>query len=461
MLSISSACHFLSNYRLGALGQRAVDFWSVSKLAPVEIFIMCEGGEDATLLAGNSLVASPEVEDKHRRVWSNRSIGGLVHLGRQGLDQILNTDPERPIYILAYSATSEWEHFVAESSIPCKLVAPPALLKDALDNKIHVRSQLSKLGLPVPQSVAVESSQLDYWLLANALGKSLIAQRPVGSAGIGTFEIHSDDELRRLREETSSDKWLISAYEGPATLNIHGLALPEGVQVSVPSVQLTGIPDLSMNKCGYCGNDFGAAEQLPPPVLEDVRHLAAKVGEWLLTQDYYGIYGVDLVVKGNTVRILEVNPRLQGSTWLLAELEFESGAVPMVIKHFLQWFGHEVDINNAPIRLGKAAQAIIHCADKKPVRINHQLRPGVYTLSECGQLIRQRVAFDLLGLGDQEFLLFGMPPCSESIVEPDAVLARLATRSRLAAPDGRSLTGFGRQIVRAVTQELMATPFYN
>jgi predicted ATP-grasp superfamily ATP-dependent carboligase len=440
----------LAEYRLGVLGQRATDFLAVRRIAPIECFLTCEGGEDAGSIAGISPLLSPEHQDCHRRVWTNRSLGELVGLARDQLGDIIR-NPQFPLNVLAYSATAEWELFAVEKGIFVNVVAPDAKLKTALDDKILVRGALSRLGLPVPTSLAVNIARLDYEALVVQLGQPLIVQRPFGSAGIGTFVVDSAEELKSAGE-AQKGSLLVSSYEGATTLNVHGLVTQNGTGVSMPSVQLTGIPELSSSWSSYCGNDYSAIKDLPPEVLLEVQRLTAAVGEWLFGQEYRGIFGIDMVIQDSTVRILEVNPRLQGSTWLLSEFELESGKIPMAINHFLQLLGQPVDLDSQSYACN-GAYAILHHLGPQPAEVAHDLRPGVFMLNEQGQLAWKREGFGFIELQDEEFLVFGIPPRPMCIVDPGAVLARIATRSRLATSNGRALTEWAARVVKAVARE--------
>jgi len=395
---------------------------------------------------------SPEHRDSHRRVWTNRSLGELIGLARDQLGDIIR-NPQFPLSLLAYSATAEWELFAAENGIFLNVVAPNAKLKTAIDDKILVRDALSRLGLPVPKSLAVNIAELDYHALVRQLSHPLIVQQPIGSAGIGTFVVESEEELKCAAVTQKVERLLVSSYEGATTLNIHGLVAQEGIGVSLPSVQLTGIPELSASWSSYCGNDYSAIKDLPPEVLLEVQRLTAAVGEWLFEQAYRGIYGIDMVIQDRTVRILEVNPRLQGSTWLLSELELESENVPMAINHFLQLLGQPVDLDSKSYA-GDGAHAILHHRGQQPAEVAHDLRPGVFVLNENGQMAWKREGLGLAELQDEEFLVFGIPPRPICIVDPGAVLARIATRQRLATSDGRALTEWAARVVKAVTREL-------
>jgi hypothetical protein len=224
----------------------------------------------------------------------------------------------------------------------------------------------------------------------------------------------------------------------------------DDVEVSVPSVQLTGVPELTGNRYGYCGNDFGAVRDLPASIISTCRELVRSVGIYLAREGYVGIFGVDLAIDHAHAHILEVNPRLQGSTWLLGLLEVGSGLVPSVVKHYQALLNGRGPVSQGgEPPAGSVAQAILHLQSNDARRVSHSLRCGVYSSGSDGALTYVRKASWPLVLSTHEVFLFGLPRTG-TVVESGAVLARVACSRRLALADGRALTNGGRAIVGAI-----------
>lgn len=448
----------LSKFRIGVLGQRVIDFWPVFAFKKPEIIISCEGGDDASTMAPGIALVSPELVNQRRMLWTNRSLADLAKVAREDLSH-LSISPSNPLVLLAYCGTPEWEQFEEETGGAIRVIAPLAALKARLDDKIYTRSGLAARALPVPRSViADEASTMDFDTLASSLGEPIMVQHPLGSAGIGTYSVASAFDLGCIAGFLPRGKLLVSSHVGNLTLNVHGLAAPDGVQVSRPSVQLTGVPALGNTPYGYCGNDFGAAETLAASVVERSQELTRLVGRWLMDEGYSGLYGVDLAVLGDVVSILEVNPRLQGSTWLLAALEARQGMVPLVVKHFAQLLGSPIlagEESLAPLAplAPLAAQAILHSLAGERLRMSHSLESGVYEIDAHDQLhYRWPPPWPPVFSG-REILVFGLPPKHGVVIDSGAVLARFACGQLLAQGDGRTLTAFGLSVVRAIRRE--------
>ena len=91
----------------------------------------------------------------------------------------------------------------------------------------------------------------------------------------------------------------------------------DGHELLPASVQSSGIAEAGAGFGAYCGSDFGAVAQLPPDVLSEAFEHTARVASWLRRAGHRGLFGVDIAVAGCRLSFLEVNPRIQGSSWLL------------------------------------------------------------------------------------------------------------------------------------------------
>lgn len=441
--------NLLSKCLVGVLGQRVIDFWPVFALRKPDIIVTCEGGDDASAMAPGVLHISPEPVLFRRKHWTNGSLSELATSARGNLDQLL-ASPSHPLLFLAYCGTPEWEDVSQKMGGVIRLISPPSAIKLRLDDKIYARKELAARGLIVPQSIVASSpAELQFDIAASRLGLPFILQRPIGSAGIGTYRISSSADLIDVVDILPKDPIIASAYAGGMTLNVHGLAVSKRIEVSEPSVQLTGIAELVSAPFGYCGNDFGLVNFVSPDVVERSKELTRMVGHWLTDEGYVGLYGVDLAVQNNTVSILEVNPRLQGSTWLLAAQEARCDVLPLVVRHFVHLIsGDAVDGYKSPKPYG--AQAIVHSVASGAQRVSHSFVTGVYELDNQ-EILRYRGAPSWPPrLRRREILLFGLPPRIGVTIDSGAVLARFACGELIAMEEGRALTEFGLAVVRSV-----------
>jgi len=64
-----------------------------------------------------------------------------------------------------------------------------------------------------------------------------------------------------------------------------------------------------------------------------------KVGLYMGSKGFLGIFGMDFLLNGDEVLALEINPRFQGSTMLLSLLQADRGEIPLAALHVMQFMG--------------------------------------------------------------------------------------------------------------------------
>lgn len=412
--------------------------------------LACEAGPDALLVAeriGAPLVGLESLIGR-RELWTNASLGRLAAL----------VPAAGPATAVLYAASDGWERAADASRGALACVAPPRRLKERLDDKIAVRAALRALGVPVPDSEVADTRALLGGGPGRRLGFPLVVQRPVGSAGIGTAIVTDRGALSASLPHPDADPgpWLVSRHTGATTLNVHGLVSPWGSVAYAPSVQITGAPELARDTATYCGNDFGAVSRHPPGLRAAIRAHTLTVAHWLGRTGWRGLFGLDLTWDGATARVIELNPRMQGSTALLDQLEALAGGIPASLAHLAAWSPRPTEgAGSPPAETLTGAHAVLHSEAPDDVLPAGAPAPGAHVLGSDGTLVFRRPAVSLGELADEEILLAGLPPAGVPVA-PGAVLARIAVRGGLAAADGRTLSPRGRAVVAAVRGALQA-----
>jgi biotin carboxylase len=116
---------------------------------------------------------------------------------------------------------------------------------------------------------------------------------------------------------------------------------------------------------GYCGNDFGAIEAVPPAGLATAATVVRQAGRMLAADGYRGVFGADLVLSEGRAVLVDLNPRFQGSTCLLSEIQALTGE-----RSVAEWHAAEFVITGGVPRRGLS------------------LRPGAQV---CRLAFRQRI----------------------------------------------------------------------
>jgi hypothetical protein len=154
------------------------------------------------------------------------------------------------------------------------------------------------------------------------------------------------------------------------------------------------------------------------------------------------MWGIDFVVDGSRVYPLEVNPRFQGSTRLLTELQYLGGEVPLVLAHVVGFMeGGQALLKRLSAHWGEprpihGAQIDLYSLEEEWSTVRGSLHPGVYEWNGAkGIHLREGMTVSDCQNPD-EFVLSGTVPRTGTRVEPGSVLLRIQTQREIV--DGQS-----------------------
>lgn len=353
---------------------------------------------------------SLESLDGIRRRWRFGDVARLADFVPKLLAETPRDD--RPLLLIPPRSSQAWESAAAAWPGEVRLIGRPATTIGRIaEDKIFVRQQLSELGVPVPEAVVLAPDELDFAALRDQLGLPFVIQSPNGAGGQGTHLIGTQEQLTTaLREQPFVERWLLSRFAGSLTINAAGVVHVDGVHLLPISVQSSGIGEIGAGFGSYCGSDFGSAGSLPQRVLDEAYRHAAVIGHWLRQQGHLGLFGADIAVAGEEIAFLEVNPRIQGSSWLLSRLQLAHGALACLEEHVQALLGGPVS-RPGPAAVGTGSHLIVRWT------------------GPAGMV--RRVPSFVEGVS-------GLPTVGVTIL-PGAILARLESSGSLTTPDGHAL----------------------
>lgn len=184
--------------------------------------------------------------------------------------------------------------------------------------------------------------------IVNNNNKKYIVKPIYGSGGLG---------IRWFSEDmTVDDEFLLQEYIAGDAVSSSFLAYPNHeIEFITSSDQITGSRSLGTGDFIYCGN-------ITPYIKSNVKinNISAKIAKMC---KLVGSNGIDFVIKNNTVYVLEVNPRIQGS-FECVENSFDMN---LAEKH--------INVcNNVPVNIPKVKQFSVKL-------IPYSLNEGTYNLS--------------------------------------------------------------------------------
>lgn len=242
------------------------------------------------------------------------------------------------------------------------------------EHKPWVESNVAELGIPcVPWVYVADEEQ--------ARVRRMLAHGPVmlrtsrSSGGAGLVRVDDPSDLQRSWPRQSDGFASVSPMlEDALPINVGATVWHDGVTLSHASVQLIGVGECTHRPFGYCGNDFGAAGDLDPGVIDGLEASVKRIGRWMRSYGYVGTFGVDFLLHEGTALFTEVNARFQGSTQASSQISGEQGESCVMLDHIAATLGgdtpNRVRLRELTSSVPKFAHFIIHSTAEAPAFVD-------------------------------------------------------------------------------------------
>jgi hypothetical protein len=325
---------------------------------------------------------------------------------------------------------------------------PPAALRERLDSKVAATRLATAAGVAsVPHVLADVESYAALRRVAGHLGPDLVVQLPHGDSGKTTFFISTAEDFNRHAPEIAAAaevKVMPRIRCRPATLE--ACVTRQGTLVGPLLTELTGCPDLTPYRGGWCGNEW-AAEVFSSEVRRQAQRAALALGAALAGEGYRGCFGLDFLLdpESGTLYLGELNPRLTGATPLTSQAALDRGLPPLVLYHLAEWLGIDVPVdaaafNAAWLEPGASAdwgQLILCHRGPGPAAVTAAPRSGIWQLGKDGTVSFVRPGWSYQAITGESEALFLRTADVGRVANPGVCCGRLATRGRVLTEDGR------------------------
>lgn len=184
-----------------------------------------------------------------------------------------------------------------------------------LSNKTLVRVWVQNL-VSTPPFCILTGAEISNKRLSSLFPKhkSFIIQDNLSSGGVGTYLL-SKSNTNVLSVLKNSQIYLVSPYISPSySVNVHILVSANQQMVFQPSIQII-IP--GQNNFTFRGSDFIGAQDITNDICKRLREISLCISEKLSIMGYRGICGLDFIVSKEEIYFIEINPRFQGSSFLI------------------------------------------------------------------------------------------------------------------------------------------------
>jgi CubicO group peptidase (beta-lactamase class C family)/biotin carboxylase len=286
------------------------------------------------------------------------------------------------------------------------LILPPDSLRRRLDSKIVTTQLGNEAGAPsVPNVLGKADSYAELTALASGggLGTDLVVQTPYGDSGKTTFFIASEPDWDACAADLGGQELKVMKRINNHAAAVEACITRHGTIVGPFMTDLTGYPELTPYKGGWCGNDL-----FPEALSEADRAVAIghvrKLGDRLAQEGYKGFLEVDVLVDVDTgtVYLGELNPRISGVSSMTNVTAGAYADVPLFLFHLLEFMDVDYMINVEEINerwrdlaaVDVWSQLIMKEPGDEVERILAAPRTGAWRLADDGSLTFEHISND-------------------------------------------------------------------
>ncbi len=278
------------------------------------------------------------------------------------------------------------------------------------------------------------------------LGDDLVVQTPYGDSGKTTFFIRGQRDWDKNAEDMATQELKVMKRINNRAAAVEAVLTRHGTIVGPLMTDLTGYPELTPHKGGWCGNDI-FPEALSQEHRERARVLTQKLGDRLAREGYRGFLEIDYLadIDSGELYLGEINPRISGVTSMTNVTAGAYADAPLFLFHLLEYLDvdYEIDVDDINRRWAEASSVdvwsqIILKQNREGVElVTEAPKTGIWRLDDAGRISFGRWANDWHSLHDEAEAFFLRVLAPGDYRYPGADLGVLVARSRMQTEDNR------------------------
>jgi len=450
----------------GWVGQRAHDAVGINEILGLDFIICCDHGIETEYYFKKKLI-SLEKLGHNRLFWSNEDLDNNFK------DELLNefieflSDSNDVLNILCYRSIKKLQEIQKKFPDKLKIYAVPNQLKEYFDDKVNFRGKIPSLNLKsIPgKTISLDASRFNEF--KKDLNLPFIVQFPHGSSGINTYTVTTEEDYSSLCNRCSGVKVNVLKFMQGYSLNVNGVVVKgnNGIEVysTYPSIQLVGLKECSNSPTVFCGNDYTTSRDLDEIIIEKVKVVIEEVGRWMGQNGYRGIFGMDMIVENQEVYPVEINPRFQNSTGLLAISEIiNNSKIPLFLLHILEFlkkddkYLYELSSELSYQELMQkqtGSQVILHNYQFQATVIG-ELLAGIYEYKNDNLFFKKKASSLLESENDNDILITCGVPSKGKIIAPLAPICKIQTKTGVLSSDYKNLNSNMSKVVKVIYEIL-------
>src|SRR5215217_7577635 len=337
----------------------------------------------------------------------------------------------------------------AAAAAGLEVAHPSAELRHRLDSKIVTTQLGNEAGVPsAPNTLGRARTYGELSALARSagLGDDLVVQTPYGDSGKTTFFIKSERDWDRYAGDMADQELKIMRRINNRAAAVEAVITRHGTIVGPLMTDLTGHPELTPHKGGWCGNDI-FPEALSPEHRERARVLTQQLGDRLAVEGYRGFVEIDYLADVDTGELYlgEINPRISGVTSMTNVTAAAYADVPLFLFHLLEYLDvdYEIDVEDINRRWAESSsvdvwsQLVLKQNREGVELVTTAPKTGIWRFDDAGALEFARWGHDWHSLHDESEAFFLRVLGPGDYRYPGADLGVLVARSRMQTDDNQ------------------------
>ena len=302
----------------------------------------------------------------------------------------------------------------AAAAAGLEIAHPSAELRHRLDSKIVTTQLGNEAGVPsAPNTLGRATTYEELTALAESagLGDDLVVQTPYGDSGKTTFFIRGQRDWDKNAEDMADQELKVMKRINNRAAAVEAVLTRHGTIVGPLMTDLTGHPELTPHKGGWCGNDI-FPEALSPEHRERARVLTQKLGDRLAVEGYRGFLEIDYLADVDTGELYlgEINPRISGVTSMTNVTAGAYADVPLFLFHLLEYLDvdYEIDVDDINRRWAESSsvdvwsQIILKQNREGVEQLTQAPKTGIWRLDDAGRISFARWGNDWHSLQDEQ-----------------------------------------------------------
>jgi biotin carboxylase len=414
----------------------------------------------------------------HPRVFSPRNKPYVEFESSEHITNYLLRDPEVQDYLRRRGGRPKvaMVFFDEESEELCQelgydLILPHDELRRRLDSKIVTTQLGNEAGAPsVPNVLGYADSWEQLRSLAESagLGTDLVVQTPYGDSGKTTFFIASEKHWDRDAKNMVGQELKVMKRIDNKAVAVEACITRHGTIVGPFMMDLTGYPELTPYKGGWCGNDLYPDALTAKQRATAISHVR-RLGDRLAREGYQGFLEIDVLIDKNTdeVYLGELNPRISGASSMTNVTAGAYADVPLFLFHLLEFMGvdYTVDVEEINDRWFELAAIDVwsQLIMKEPVDsvelISAAPRTGTWRFNEDGSISFAGVSNDWHDITSEDEAFYMRVYAAGDYRFKGADLGVLVTKGRMQTSEG--LTGKCRSWIDGIRAQYVSEPIAN